>query len=234
VGVIILFLAVVGVIAAWWLSKQRLMSKPWLEVGPIGESPGTGPPPTPAAKIGLGVFLVVAGALFTLFLSAYSMRMQMVDWRPMPAPSLLWVNTLVLIMSSIALMWAQAAARQGQIENVKTGLLAAGASSLAFLVGQVLAWRQLSAAGFFFRSNPADAFFYMLTAVHALHVLGGLVGLGRTADKVWRAAPMSQIRLSVELCAIYWHFLLFVWLVLFGLMLGWIDGFVEICRQILT
>ncbi len=233
-GIVLLFLAVVGVIAAWWLSKQRLMAKPWLEVGPIGEAPGTGPPPFPAAKIGLGIFIVVAGALFTLFLSAYSMRMQFADWRPMPAPSLLWVNTLALIASSAALMWAQAAAKQGQIENVKTALLAAGATSLAFLVGQVLAWRQLTAAGYLFRSNPADAFFYLLTAAHALHVLGGLVGLARTAHRVWRAAPMVQVRLSVDLCAIYWHFLLFVWLVLFGLMSGWLDGFAEICRQILT
>lgn len=218
-GVIILFLVVLGVIAAWWLSQQRLMAKPWLEAGPIGDVPGTGASPLPAAKIGLGVFIVVASALFALFLSAYSMRMQMGDWRPLPAPALLWLNTLVLVLSSVALQWAQVAARRGQMESVRFGLLAAGAFSLGFLTGQILAWRELTAAGYVLTSNPANAFFYVLTAAHALHVLGGLVALGRTTDKVWRGARMNQVRLSVELCAIYWHFLLLVWLVLFGLLL---------------
>ena len=128
-GVIILFLVVLGVIAAWWLSQQRLMAKPWLEAGPIGDVPGTGASPLPAAKIGLGVFLAVAGVLFALFLSAYSMRMQMGDWRPLPAPALLWLNTLVLVLSSVALHSAQAAARRGQMEGVRAGLLAAGTFS---------------------------------------------------------------------------------------------------------
>ena len=218
-GVIILLLAVLVIIAAWWLSQQRLMAKPWLEAGPIGDVPGTGASPLPAAKIGLGVFLAVASTLFALFLSAYSMRMQMGDWRPLPAPALLWVNTLVLVLSSVALHFAQAAARRRQIANVKAGVLAAGACSTGFLVGQVLAWRQLTAAGHVLSSNPANAFFYLLTAAHGLHVIGGLVALGRTAEKVWGGARMVQVRLSVELCAIYWHFLLFVWLILFGLLL---------------
>lgn len=217
-GIVILFLAVLGVIVAWWLSHQRLMAKPWLEAGPVGDVPGTGASPLPAAKIGLGVFLAVAGVLFTLFLSAYSMRMQMGDWRPLPAPALLWLNTGVLILSSVALQWAQAAARRGQMEGVRAGLLAAAVSSLAFLTGQILAWRQLTAAGYVLTSNPANAFFYVLTAAHAIHVFGGLVALGRTADKVWRGVRMDKVRLSVELCAIYWHFLLLVWLFLFALL----------------
>ena len=91
--------------------------------------------------------------------------------------------------------------------------------ALAFLAGQLLAWRQLDAAGYFLASNPANSFFYLLTAVHGLHVLGGLVALARAAGKVWRGEDADRVRLSVELCAIYWHFLLFVWLVLFALLL---------------
>src|SRR5258708_16400870 len=70
--------------------------------------------------------------------------------------------------------------------------------------------------------------------MHGLHLMGGLVALGRTIAKVWRGAAMTQGRLSVELCAIYWHFLLLVWLVLLGLLTGWADDFVDICRQLLT
>jgi cytochrome c oxidase subunit 3 len=83
-------------------------------------------------------------------------------------------------------------------------------------------------------SNPANSFFYLITAAHGLHLMGGLVALGRTTAKVWRGAEMTQVRLSVELCTIYWHFLLLVWLVLLGLLTGWTDDFVDICRRLLN
>ncbi|MFZ3326840.1 MAG: cytochrome-c oxidase, partial [Methylocella sp.] len=103
-----LFLAVIAAIVAWWLAQQRLTAKPWLDAGLIGD---TGASPLPAAKIGLGVFLAVVGCLFTLLISAYSMRMEMGEWRPAPVPKLLWLNTGMLILSSGALQWAQVAAR---------------------------------------------------------------------------------------------------------------------------
>ena len=82
-----------AVIAVWWLSTHRLTSKPWLEQGAAGEFPGTGVSSLPVAKVGLGVFLAAIGSLFALFISAYLMRMQLADWRPVPKPTLLWVNT---------------------------------------------------------------------------------------------------------------------------------------------
>lgn len=214
------FLAVVAAIVIWWLSHQRLAAKPWLEEGVIGDLPATGAPRAATAKIGLGVFLAVAGSLFALFASAYTMRMHMgADWRPMPVPSLLWVNTGVLIASSVALHRAQAAARGARMDGVRDGLLAGGVLALTFLAGQLLAWRELAAAGYFLASNPANSFFYLLTAVHGLHVLGGLVALARAAGRVWSGEDADRVRLSVELCAIYWHFLLLVWLILFALLL---------------
>jgi cytochrome c oxidase subunit III len=211
-----LFLAVIAAIVAWWLAQQRLTAKPWLGAGLIGD---TGTSSLPAAKIGLGVFLAVVGCLFTLLISAYTMRMEMGEWRPAPVPKLLWLNTGVLIVSSGALQWAQVAARRGKMGGVKGGLLAGGGMALAFLAGQLIAWRQLDAAGYYLTANSAAAFFYLITGVHGLHILGGLVALGRTMDKAWRGLKLDQMRLSVELCATYWHFLLFVWLVLFSLLL---------------
>ncbi|NEV00304.1 cytochrome c oxidase subunit 3 [Bradyrhizobium uaiense] len=231
---IILFMAGIAAIAGWWLSQQRLAAKPWLEEGvlvDLREQSGSSPP---TAKIGLGVFLAVVGSLFALFISAYSMRMTMVDWRALPVPALLWFNTGALVLSSVALQWAYTAARRDDIDGVILGLLSGGASAVTFLIGQLLAWRQLAGAGYFVASNPANSFFYLITAVHGLHLMGGLVALGRTTSKVWRSAEVIRVRLSVELCAIYWHFLLLVWLVLLGLLTGWTDGFVDICRQLLT
>jgi cytochrome c oxidase subunit 3 len=227
-------MAGIAAIAGWWLSQQRLASKPWLEEGVLVDFRGDNASSLPPAKIGLGVFLAVVGSLFALFISAYSMRMGMVDWRALPVPKLLWFNTGVLITSSIALQWAYMAARRNDMDSVIIGLLAGAASAVIFLVGQLLAWQQLKVAGYFVASNPANSFFYLITAVHGLHLMGGLVALGRTTAKVWRGAKMIQVRLSVELCAIYWHFLLLVWLVLLGLLTGWTDNFVDICRQLLT
>jgi cytochrome c oxidase subunit 3 len=234
VSAILLFMAVIALIVGWWLSQQRLTAKPWLEEGAIGDFPGTGAMTLPAAKIGLGVFLAVAGSLFALFISAYYMRMNMVDWRALPVPRLLWLNTGVLVLSSVALQWAHVGARRNDMDRVIVGLCAGGASAVTFLVGQVLAWQQLSVAGYFVTSNPANTFFYLMTAAHGLHLMGGLVALGRTTAKVWHGAEMTQVRLSVELCAIYWHFLLLVWLVLLGLLTGWTDDFVDICRRLLN
>jgi len=172
---ILFFLAPIGVIVAWWLSRQRLMAKPWLDVSAIGEVPDTGASSSPAATIGLGVFLAVVSSLFALFISAYFMRMQVADWVQLPAPKLLWFNTGVLILSSVALQYAQVAARRGRIQDVGDGLIAGGLFALTFLVGQLFAWRQLNAAGYF-----------LFTGVHGLRLLGGLVALGKTGDKVWR------------------------------------------------
>jgi len=231
---IILFMAGIAAIAGWWLSQQRLTAKPWLEEGVLVDLREEGTSSLPAAKIGLGVFLAVVGSLFALFISAYSMRMNLVDWRTLPVPALLWFNTGVLVLSSVALQWAYMAARRDDIDGVIVGLCAGGATAVTFLIGQLLAWRELSIAGYFLASNPANSFFYLITAVHGLHLTGGLVALGRTTAKVLRGAAAAQIRLSVELCTIYWHFLLVVWLVLLGLLTGWTDNFVDICRQLLS
>jgi cytochrome c oxidase subunit 3 len=220
VAITVVFLAFLAAIAGWWLAQQRLTSKPWLEEGSVPEASLPGESPVPAAKVGLGVFLAVVGSLFALFFSAYMMRMHMAtDWRPLPAPKLLWLNTAVLALSSLALHRAQMAARRGQNEATRAALLAGGAGALAFLAGQLLAWRELAAAGYFVASNPANSFFYVITAVHGLHLLGGLVALGRTIAEVWGGAEPDQARLHVELCAAYWHFLLLVWLAFFALLL---------------
>src|SRR6476660_772434 len=231
---ILLFMATVAAIAGWWLSQQRLAAKPWLEEGVAVDFRDQSGSSVPAAKIGLGVFLAVVGSLFALLISAYSMRNTMVDWRELPLPRLLWFNTGVLVISSMALQWALIAARRDDIDGLIVGLLIGGASAMTFLAGQLLVWQQLNVAGYFVASNPANSFFYLITAAHGLHLMGGLVALGRTTAKVWRGAEMAEVRLSVELCTIYWHFLLLVWLVLLGLLTGWTDDFVDICRRLLT
>ena len=81
-------------------------------------------------------------------------------------------------------------------------------------------WQQLNAAGLYVTSNPANAFFYVLTAIHGVHLLGGLWVWGRTTGRVLTGADVERVRMSVELCTVYWHYLLLVWIVLFALLLS--------------
>ncbi|NTS33529.1 cytochrome c oxidase subunit 3 [Phyllobacterium sp. BT25] len=231
---ILIFLAALALIITWWMAQQRLMSKPWLEVGHAGDTPQREGSSIPTAKIGLGVFLAVVGALFTLLISAYFMRMGLNDWWAVPIPGLLWFNTALLVASSLALQWTKAKAQRGNLEAVKAGLGLSFVTSVGFLVGQILAWRQLTAAGYLVADNPANSFFYLITGMHGLHILGGLVALGRTSFRALKGVPAKAIWLSVDLCAMYWHFMLLVWLILFALLAGWANDFVEICRQLLT
>ena len=172
----------------------------------------------PTVKLGLMVFLAVVTILFSLLVTAYAYRMASADWRSLPEPWLLWLNTAILITSSVSLQWARVSARRGQMDGVRTGLLYAGLLTFAFLAGQILVWQQLAAMGFYSPQNPALAFLYLLTGLHGVHLLGGLVAWGRTIAKVWPGPAVEQVRMSVELCAMYWHYLLLIWLVLFGLL----------------
>ncbi|HEX2134311.1 MAG TPA: cytochrome c oxidase subunit 3 [Microvirga sp.] len=218
-GVTILFFSGIAVVAVWWLSTQRITSKPWLEQGTAGELRDAGVSSTPVAKIGLGVLLAAIGSLFALFISAYLMRMQLADWRPVPKPTLLWANTGVLMLSSAALQWVRTAADRNDLGRVRAGLLAAAGTALLFVAGQLLAWGQLDRAGYFLTSNPASSFFYLITGLHGLHVLGGMVALGLNVVRAWHGRALAKLRLGLDLCSLYWDFLLVMWLVLFGLLL---------------
>ena len=197
---------------------RALMEKPWMVEGVIDDVYGVDHKSLPTAKFGLRVFLVVATVVFSLIVVTYFERMLVPDWRALQIPLVLWPNTALLILSSIALQWARVSADRGRLDGVKSGLLLGGVFAFAFLVGQLLAWRQLIDLGYFVAANPANAFFYLITALHGLHLLGGLVAWARTSAKVRRGVALDRLRLSVGLCATYWHFLLVIWLILFGLL----------------
>jgi len=223
VSLSVAFIALLAGIVVWALLARRLTAKSWETAGSPEEAEAGSTLNLPPAKLGLLVLLAVITSLFGLFISAYWMRMEHAhgDWIPLAVPRLLWLNTALLILSSAGMQWASVAARRSQAQRVRVALITGGAFAWAFLAGQLLAWRQLSAAGYFVASNPAVAFFYLLTAVHGLHLLGGLLVWGRTVTRMARSgAELIDVRSSVELCTVYWHFLLLVWLVLFAVLLS--------------
>ena len=204
---------------------RQLREKPWVPVeGAVLDPHDVSAFALPTATLGLRVFLGVVTVLFSLLIVAYGSRMEFEDWRPAPSLNLLWLNTAMLVISSVAMQWARIAARRGEIDGVWIGQTAGCVFALQFLGGQILAWRQLDAMPAFDVTNPAIGFFYLITALHGLHLLGGLAVCGWTTAGAWRGRDVRVLRPTVELCAVYWHFLLAVWLVLFGLLFSGNDN----------
>jgi len=177
------------------------------------------------ARVGLRLFLVVVSSLFFLFLFAFIARSQMADWLPLTDPLAplanlwqLWLNSAFLVFSCVALQWSRMAARQARLGATVIGFALGGVFAIAFLVGQLWVWQQFVAWGYFVASNPANSFFYLLTGLHGLHLLGGLIAWSIIVAKFLRRVPLAQLSVSVELCTIYWHYLLGLWFVLFALL----------------
>ena len=172
-------------------------------------------------KVGLRTIMVVSTVLFSLFIVAYSDRMLVSDWRNMPEPWLLWLNTGILVLSSIIFYLTENYSKKDLYERTKKGLYFIGFLAYAFLIGQLIVWYQLMNTGYYATTNVANAFFYLFTTLHGLHLIGGIYFWGKTTTKFLKKNnDKKDINHQIEICAIYWHFLLAVWIVLFGLMLS--------------
>ena len=216
----LIVLALIMGTLVFWLIRQTINVQPWSEEGAVGQPRAGEVFAIPAIKIGLIVFLAVATSLFSLFISAYLQRMAYNDWTPLPEPTILWFNTGALVLGSVFFQLARNAAIRDQANAVKSNLMIAGLLTFVFIIGQLWAWQGLHASGYFLTSNPSNSFFYVLTGIHALHIFGGLWVWSKTTFKLQGNAKVGKIRMSVELCTIYWHFLLLVWLALFALLLS--------------
>jgi len=172
-------------------------------------------------KLGLRFIMIVSTIFFCLFIVTYADRMVYPDWQQMPEPLLLWFNTFILLISSVVFVNVQIASKKNQFQKIKKQMLIIGLLAFIFLCGQLLVWQQLIALDYYVATNPANAYFYVFTTLHGLHLIGGLFYWNLAIRKVWvpQEVVVVKAKHTVELCAIYWHFLLAVWIVLFGLML---------------
>lgn len=217
-----LVIALASALVVWFLVVRQLTARPWIHSGDAGYSPDIEAFTSPAKKIALYILFAVIGSLFALFFTAYMMRMSPHhggDWHTIPKPGILWLNTLLLVGSSIAMQWAKMLVNHRSGKSPLAALVVAGLFAVSFLGGQLMAWQQLHSFGDLHLSNPALGFFYLLTGVHALHIIGGLYVWARTVIRVWLGITAPSINLSIELCTVYWHYLLLIWLVLFALLL---------------
>ena len=173
------------------------------------------------AKLGVRTIMVVSTVIFSLFIVSYSDRMLVHDWRSLSEPLLLWINTIILIFTSFVFHKTKVLSDKSEFEKAKNYLLLVGFLTFAFITGQLLVWQYYVNLGQYASTNPANAFFYLFTALHGLHVLGGLFFWGRATTKLFtKNYNVLKIKQAIELCAIYWHFLLIIWFILFGLMIA--------------
>ena len=189
------FAALASGIVVWWLIVRRLTARPWEAQGSTAGREAAGVLDPAPARTGLWIFLAVLTSLFALTITGYWMRMghgaaegvAPVDWHPLTEPRILWFNTALLVLGSVSMQWARHAAERGDAARTQIAWLCGGVFAAAFIVGQGMAWRQLQAAGVYAASNPANAAFYLLTGVHAVHLIGGLVAWVRTSLRMFRA-----------------------------------------------
>ena len=164
----------------------------------------------------------VSTVLFSLIVTGYLYSIPAgQDTQYLLKPNLLWINTFILLLVTYFFNRVTKDLKKNFFTKVKKNLLIVGILSYIFLFGQILFWFQLMENGNYVSTNNYFSSFYIFTTLHGLHLLGGLVYWNMTIKKVWHSSEiiLSKAKHSVELCAIYWHFLLAVWIVLFGLML---------------
>jgi cytochrome c oxidase subunit 3 len=168
--------------------------------------------------IWIGIFAITMS--FAAFTSALFVRQGTNDWTHLVLPSLLYVNTVVLLASSATFELSRRSLTGGALIEYAGARKALGwlavtlVLGLAFCVGQFMVWQQLRAAGIYLATNPNSSFFYVLTVIHALHVLAGIIALVYLMGRL--VASHSTFRRSFfENTAIYWHFMGVLWVYLF-------------------
>jgi len=175
-----------------------------------------------ASFTALFVLLAASTMVFAAFTSAFVVRRGMSDdWVSMPKPPILFVNTLVLLASSGLLEMARRTLRSGERSRFNAWWSAGTVLGVLFLIGQAIAWRELKNAGVFVATNPSSSFFYVLTACHAFHLLGGVTALVYVDVQALRLSLGPAKRTAIDVSAVFWHFLDGLWIYLMILFYVW-------------
>ena len=177
-------------------------------------------------RIGMWVALASIAMMFTALSSAYIVRSASSnDWYPLVMPRVLLASTAIILMSSGTLEVARRNLKASMVSGYSRWLLITALLGLAFLVSQLIAWRQLRAQGVYLSSNPHSSFFYLLTAAHAVHLFGGLLALLYLLLRVRTLLVNGGIdvrkKAAADAVSIYWHFMDVLWIYLFLLLFFW-------------
>ena len=172
----------------------------------------------------LGVWIGMGGILmfFAALTSAMIVRQGLSnDWQPFSLPPVLYVSTLVLLLSSVTIERAKQALEEGSGDGLRKWVNFSAVLGAAFVAFQLLGWQSLAGHGIYLASNPASSFYYVLTAGHGLHLLGGIAVMAYIWVRLRTNSPWPTRSAVVEATALYWHFLDALWIYILGLLLIW-------------
>ena len=170
-------------------------------------------------KFALWLFIVTVIMIFAALTSAYIVRQADGNWVIFELPNLFLVTTGIILLSSATMHWAYLSVKKDNVESAKLAIGVTTILGLSFLVGQYMAWQQLVKNSIYLVGNPSGSFVYIISGLHGLHIIGGLVFLIIVFVSIFQAKIHSKNTLRIEMCATYWHFLGGLWLYLFVFLL---------------
>jgi cytochrome c oxidase subunit 3 len=183
--------------------------------------------PPSLARTGVWIGIAAITMSFAAYTSALIVRQGATpDWQHFKLPPILYLNTVLLLASSGTLergrrlMLKEAPWRTASASRGPAWLLLTLVLGLLFIAGQVVAWRDLAAQGLFLNTNPSSAFFYVFTALHALHLLGGVTALGYVLVRLYGSVASPPLS-ALDATSLYWHFMDVLWLYLLGVLALW-------------
>jgi len=185
--------------------------------GDDGKRPKGGNPTSKRYYTGMALGIVSILMFFMSLAAAFLVLRSSSHWVPVRIPALMWVNTLVLLASSATLELARQRLAQGRLSAYRNLWAVTTVLGVAFLSGQIIAWRQLVGEGIYLANNPASSFFYIFTGAHALHLFGGVAALIFVATRNFSQAQVTR-SVAAEVTSYYWHFMDALWLFLLALL----------------
>ncbi len=194
-----------------------------MSADPSRDNGRSAPVPLPTGLLGMKLLILALSMLFAASIFGYLViRAHATVWPPPGVPRLpgtLWISTLIILISSVAMEVAVRAAKSDRQGALRTGMLLTSLLGAAFLVSQTLNWFALVAANLTAKTNLYGFTFYLLTGLHAAHVVGGLVPLAVVTARAFQGRYSPVALAGVVYTAVYWHFLTAVWVVLFAILM---------------
>lgn len=168
-----------------------------------------------AKMFGLWLFLASVFMIFMSLTSAYIVRRADGNWTVFDLPSLFWLTTVVILLSSVTMQWAYFSAKKDNQSTTQLMVILTLILGVVFLVGQFYGWKQLVTDKVYLVGNPSGSFVYVITGLHGLHIVSAVLAVMLLLVAVIRKKVNSRNMLRIEMCTVYWHFLGVLWLYLF-------------------
>ncbi len=186
--------------------------------GRSGKNPG---PQVPSSRRYATAIIIAMISIVMFFMGMVSafifLRATSTRWVPLHLPPVVWINSAILLLSSGAIILAQRRLARGDIAQFRRLWLVATTLGILFLAGQLIAWRELVAAGVYVASNQASSFFYIFTGLHGIHLLGGIFALLYVSFRKFENGKLSRA-VAAEVASYYWHFMDGLWVFLLALL----------------